>query len=275
MEAFAAKKLEKKKLAEQQQKAQPTKGAAEERNEQKLRQLRTELGYPEAPDAVFALGKANCAAVWWLYSKSEHEIVGWEIHRYRKDKDQVMKGKWKYKGFTKVNLNKRKQYVVDDLTEGFQYRFTVKAINSKGSSNESSFSAPVVVETPLASGWFRFFDHNTDRFFYANLKTRQSRWDRPETDPYFLEESILFNFEVRELDHLRELFDEDINHFRHISMHQFHDILREVGERMSQGRIRKLFKTFAADGKVRILKSVTLTPSYRKLSQRFTPGPSL
>ncbi len=40
----------------------------------------------------------------------------------------------------------------------------------------------------------RFHDRATDRMFYANLKTRQTSWQRPEYDPFFLEEQIALMF---------------------------------------------------------------------------------
>lgn len=138
----------------------------------------------------------------------------------------------------------KKQFIVEELTDGYQYRFSVKAVNDRGASAESSKSGPVVIETPLPSGWFRFYDNSSDRFFYANLKTKQSYWMRPESLPYFLDEFILFNFERREIEHLVELFDEDIAHHRCIKIAHFPDLLREVGEKMSNGKIRRLFETF-------------------------------
>ena len=58
------------------------------------------------------------------------------------------------------------------------------------------------------AGWFRFYDKKKEKFYYANLKTKQSSWTRPDKDPNFLNEDIIFNFNDNELKYLREIFDE-------------------------------------------------------------------
>jgi glycyl-tRNA synthetase len=52
------------------------------------------------------------------------------------------------------------------------------------------------------------YDKKREKFYYANLKTKQSSWTRPDLDPNFLNEDIIFNFNQNELKYVRELFDE-------------------------------------------------------------------
>ena len=75
-------------------------------------------------------------------------------------------------------------------------------------SVESHLSNPVFIDSELPSGWFRFFDTKKQKFYYANLKTKKSSWTRPELDKYFLDESILFNFNDAEIEHCKDLFIE-------------------------------------------------------------------
>lgn len=140
------------------------------------------------------------------------------------------------------------QKIIENLTNGFLYRFTVKTRNSKGFSRESEPSPEVIVEPPLPAGWFRFYDDRTRRFYYANLKSHQTTWTRPEADPYFLEESVVSNFTKRELDALKALFDEEIVNFSYVHVDRFPDILIEMGERViPTADMVKLFRGFAGD----------------------------
>ncbi len=82
-----------------------------------------------------------------------------------------------------------------------------------------------------------------------------SSWERPESDPWFLDEAILLNFEPREIDALKVLFTEDMAHFGHITVEQFLDVLREIGEHCSKGWITQLFRGYA--GTVHCLKNWT------------------
>lgn len=97
------------------------------------------------------------------------EITSWEVHRYRKDKTRA-NGEWTYKGFTtfpKLNAN---QVIIENLTNDFEYRFTIKSVNIKGKSIESTPTNSCVVETELPDGWHRFYDKTSDRYYYANIK---------------------------------------------------------------------------------------------------------
>lgn len=203
------------------------------------------MGLPDPPISVYAIGKSEAAAVWWSVTDgSPADITGWEIHRYRKNPGKVLTGEWKYKGYVSLGVLPKKQSVVNDLTDGYQYRFTVKAINVHGTSCESPFSNAIMVEQPLPTGWFRFHDDVTDLFFYANVKTKQSSWERPEKDPYFLDEQIILNFSQREIDHLKGLFEEDIQHSRMVTLYTLLDIFTEVGEKVSERVARNLLREF-------------------------------
>jgi Ca2+-binding EF-hand superfamily protein len=59
----------------------------------------------------------------------------------------------------------------------------------------------------------------------------------------------LINFQAREIAHLKSLYKEEIAHFKCVSVEQFMDILREIGERCSKTWITKLFRGFAGNDK--------------------------
>jgi len=179
-------------------------------------------------------------------------LTGWEITRYRKNPPGPKSrggGEWLLKGSITIELqpHNKMQYLMEDLGENSEYRFTVRAINARGKSKESPPSNSVMVEQHLPAGWFRFFDEKINRQYYANLKTAQTSWNRPDQNPYFLDELIVLMFNKAEMKHLRALFDEEIAHFKMVLRERFPDILREIGERMSNFRIRKLFKGYGED----------------------------
>jgi len=64
---------------------------------------------------------------------------------------------------------------------------------------------------------FRFLDAATKRHYYANVRLNKSSWERPELDPWFLDESIVLNFMPREMDALKALYTEDMEHFGYIT----------------------------------------------------------
>ena len=155
---------------------------------------------------TWSIGQPDKAAVWWIMDPTaDTDIVGWEIHRYRRDLNGT---DWSLKGYLSMKALGRKQVMIENLTNGYEYRFTVKSINSLGPSAESQPSNTVVIESILPIGWFRFYDKKMDKFYYANLKTKQSTWSRPDLDPDFLDEEIVFNFNKHEIVGLRELFVE-------------------------------------------------------------------
>jgi hypothetical protein len=96
---------------------------------------------------------------------------------------------------------------------------------------------------------YRFCDKATKRHYYANVKLKLSSWTRPELDQWFLEESIMMLFQPREISALKALFVEEMAHFQCVSVEQFMDVLREVGERCSKTWITQLFRGYASSDK--------------------------
>lgn len=91
-------------------------------------QLNRLFGLPEQVTQVFALGKDGEAAVWWSYDPDCLKgVTGWEIWRYRLDNHQ-----WQNKGYVRIDKLEQLQYIVKDLCNDSEYRFSVKALNIKG-----------------------------------------------------------------------------------------------------------------------------------------------
>jgi len=170
--------------------------------------------------------------------------INWEVRRYRRNN---VNAPWQFKGATFMGVLDKCQVIVEDLCNDNQYCFSVRARDHRGWGLESSKSNIVMVEAPLPAGWFRFFDENRHRFYYTNLKTKQSSYERPELDNWFLDELIVLNFSDIEIKHLRELYEEEIEHFKMVTLNQFMDCLREVGERLTKRTVQKLFRGYAYD----------------------------
>ena len=242
--------------------------------------LNRQFGYPAPPKTVCAIGNPDQAAVWWIMGEEEEEspevgqadeadifipegedpeeykaqfeleqqekqrkktIIAWEICRYRRE----LNGKeWSFKGSITIRPHSKNQIMIENLANGFEYRFTVKAINGNGPSSESAPSNVVVVEAKLPMGWFRFYDKEKEKFYYANLKTHQSSWFRPDLDPNFLDEQVILNFNEKELKYLRELFDEEMYAFGSIAIERFDVCLQECGEKLTLKEIKVLFKAY-------------------------------
>jgi hypothetical protein len=153
MEALAAKQLKRQQAATKDANLSP---ATLQRSEQDVMKERLELnrmlGFPDPPAQVFALGKEECAAVWWS-EPNDDTITGWEVHRFRKDRSKPEADVWQYKGFISYTNLLKTQVVVNQLTNEYEYRFAVKANSSKGTGAESAPSNPVMVEKPLPTGW--------------------------------------------------------------------------------------------------------------------------
>jgi hypothetical protein len=84
----------------------------------------------------------------------------------------------------------------------------VKAKNIHGLSRESDFSNVVYVEPPLPFGWKRIKNCSTNEFMYMNDYSDEISPVRPETNPFFLEESVVVYFHPRERFHLQKIYDE-------------------------------------------------------------------
>ena len=155
-------------------------------------------------------------------------------------------GIWRKKGSVffeyKQDSKEKMQTLIVDLPDNYEYRFTVSAVCGNGTGRESPPSNTVMIEEPLPTGWNRFYDEEKKAFYYANLRCNLSLWTRPDSDPYFLEESILLLFNNAEITYLRSLYDEEMAHFKMIMTDRFIDVLMEVGEKISKYRILKLFQ---------------------------------
>lgn len=65
----------------------------------------------------------------------------------------------------------------------------------------------------------------------------------------------MMNFDRREIEALKKLYKEEIAHFQCVTVDQFMDVLREVGERCTKGWIVQLFRGYV--GSDRELRSWT------------------
>jgi hypothetical protein len=169
----------------------------------------------------------------------EETLCGWEIHRYR-----AYKSEWHYKGMHKLGALDRYQIITTNVSDSHTYKFSIKAINRQGISPESIKSNPVLIEPPLPSGWFRFYDKPKNIFYYANMKTEQSSWTRPDLDPWFLDESVIFVFHQREIAALKEIWEEEVLHFNRLSLPRCHTIFLEVGEKLSNRKLHKMYRAY-------------------------------
>jgi Ca2+-binding EF-hand superfamily protein len=253
MEALAALQLRKKqqKEAEELKRENELKQAKYSSVENLIEQRRLNemFGFPREVRQVFALSKNYSAAVWWIYDGDLEPITGWEVLRYRKDLGSKPgePSSFQCKGSHQFGKLERLQVTINELSDNHEYKFSVKAINEKGKGLDSPHSNSILIETPLPSGWFRFYDSKLHRPYYASVKSNRSSWRRPELDPFFIDDGIFLNFQDRELKHLKDLYKEDMAHFQMINVDQFMDILSEIGEKQQKNFIKKLFITFTDD----------------------------
>lgn len=133
---------------------------------------------------------------------------------------------------------------------------------------ESDPSNAVVLEETLPAGWFRIAVNEEAveglhagelkrMYYYANIKTRQTSWERPDSDPYFVSESVYCRFNKREHESLRRLYDEEIANCGIISIDGCRDMLLEVGERVTRKQLALLFQAYEGD-----TQQIKLYPSF-------------
>ncbi len=207
-----------------------------------------QINIPEPPSVINAVGKDSCAIVWFpqpLDSDGVPCIISaYEIRRYRLEAT----GEWSMKGSIIIKDTdgpseiEKRCYVIENLTNDCQYKFTILSSNKRGKGLESSFSNVVMVEAPLPCGWFKWYDKKNNLFFYTNIKTKQSLWKRPELNPYFLDESIYMSFTRQEIAHVTELYDEEIVHFTKVTSDGMRRLLLECGEHLRLHRIERYFE---------------------------------
>jgi Ca2+-binding EF-hand superfamily protein len=216
-----------------------------------------EVAMPSPPVIVNALGKDAAASVWWQYEEldsvpEEARVVAWEVTRYRCDL-----GRWVPKGVsyvTEASEVAKCRCEVTDVPNGFMYKFSVAGRNLRGKGFDSKLSEAVLADAELPQGWFRFWDDESQRVYYSNVKTRQTSWTRPDEDPFFLPEDVVLLFTPQELQHLKELFVESEHQYSRISTHLFKSLLLEVGEVLGIRQISDLFFTFSTAGREFISK---------------------
>jgi hypothetical protein len=155
MEALAALQLQKKKAQrELDRKKEELENVAAPQSMQERNALNRILGFPDPPEQVFALAKDESAAVWWT-ATGDDTIASWQVQRFRRDRSRPTEDVWHAKGTSTYELtgSSKNQVLVFDLSNDWEYRFEVAAINAKGSGVMSDPSNGVMVEKPLPAGW--------------------------------------------------------------------------------------------------------------------------
>lgn len=123
---------------------------------------------------------------------------------------------------------------------------------------ESEPSNAALIDMPLPASWFRIpapmdpIEATASiaaprLYYYANIKTKQTSWERPEKDPYFVDDAVYGRFTRREHSFLRGLFDEEIANCGNVSIDGCRDMLLEAGERMTRKQLALLFKAYTGD----------------------------
>jgi len=190
----------------------------------------------EPPTSCFCTGRAGSAVVWWDPSTSKGEILEWEIRRHRQDLD----GRWRDKVFiggsffsilfqffpfffsfyllailnnfqgcsllpNKIN---KSRIVIEGLTNGFLYRFTVRARSVEDVSRDSAPSKPVYIDDPLPCGWFYVVDDRAKAYYFINRFNLSVSSTRPDSSPYFIDHVFESNFSPHEIESLKKIYDE-------------------------------------------------------------------
>eukprot|EP01041_Mallomonas_annulata_P004539 gene4539-9006_t len=200
--------------------------------------------FPKPPDECFCSPRSGSAFVWWKAQNDCSTVTEWEIHRHRRDPGKS--GEWRTKGFTVHNHHSKiYRVLVEDLPNGFEYRFSVRARKNDDASNDSPFSNIIFVDAPLPTWWFRLYDNDEYAFYYLNIKTQETSWTRPEADKYFLEDCFESNFNNAELRHLRSIFDDELFHHNHIDPVRMQAILFVLGDNLKKYSIIHLFQAYA------------------------------
>lgn len=166
--------------------------------------------------------------------------------RYRQVPGLESHDEWHLKCKTTLNGSKLRSAMIADLASGCMYRFGVRAIYAKGApSIESRPSQPIMMEPSLPNGWMRMYDDENKFFYYANFRSKESQWTRPDLDEHFLDDSIRLMFSKKELNTLKELYGSLIVRFGNISTTTFKSfVLIKVGEWISESKLENLFANF-------------------------------
>ena len=203
---------------------------------------------------VFACVKSEITAlVCWIYSdyvdssigEDDNCIVGWEIFRYRQIPG--VENEWNLKGKSFVEGGETRCAVISDMASEAMYRFSVRAVYLRGApSIESSQCSPIMLEKPLPNGWLRMYDNESNMFYYANWRTRRRCWERPDADPYFLDETVAVMFSDIEISFLMSCFQELITNHGSVNPRNFRSrVLVRVGEVYYENDVVVIFKHFS------------------------------
>lgn len=125
--------------------------------------------------------------------------------------------------------------IVDALSNVASYRFRVSAHNAVGKSSPSRWSNATRVREPLPEGWTEIFTVDCAfKSYFFNVKTGQSTWERPETDPFYLPTKVFLKFSEDEIAHLQRVFtDADQDKSKAISLREFEQCLPPLGEQLA------------------------------------------
>ena len=214
--------------------------------------LRRQRGFPEPPSNVGAFGDDTKSTVWWNSPRENGPpVTSYTLMRYRLDA-----GKWSFKGDRVYETDDEGDAVegrlqvrvtVRDLPNDSDYRFRVIAHNEIGSSAPSGFSNPTTVDKPLPDGWIEVtVDKGTEnrrrKRYYTNHKTKQTTWERPDSDPFFVDTELFLQFSDAEVSNMKEMFKlKDVDRSNAISPDEFALVLPELGEQLSGSDIGWLF----------------------------------
>ena len=174
-------------------------------------------------------------------------IVAWEIYRYRHMPGREGPDEWHLKCKTLIEGSNVRSAVINDLASGCMYRFSVRAMYKRAAPSIASVpSEPILMEHSLPNGWIRSFDNvHTKLFYYSNIRTKESRWTRPDDDPFFIDDSIRLLFSRTEIDNLSALFKDLMRRFGSISTTTFKDhVCVHVGEFVTDGDLEGYFANF-------------------------------
>lgn len=185
------------------------------------------LVIPIQPTGVNVVGYNECAIVWWKYNQDINNVKCWDINVYI-----LSSGMWYFHTLVRVanEITFITQYFIEDLDNSQIYRFGVIARNLNGSSKESTYSPAVLIHEPLPAGWILFFEEDSRRFRYLNVKTQESSYTRPDDSPTFLDDTIRSIFRPVETRRLMKLFEDEIASREKITIGRIQTILNQLGE---------------------------------------------
>ena len=174
-------------------------------------------------------------------------VVAWEIFRYRHVPGREEPDEWHLKCKTLIEGGDVRSAVINNLASGCMYRFCVRSTYKRAAPSIESFpSEPIMLEHSLPNGWIRSFDDvNTKLFYYSNIRTKESRWTRPDLDPLFLDDSVRLLFSGTEIANLSALFNDLMRRFGTVTTATFRmQVCVHIGEFATAGDLENFFANF-------------------------------